>query len=122
MSYNEYSPLDTTLPFFSNTEGFAFNSNINLYHNEIHTIAFLLKFKGIARRVTISHTQAGSTTWVYLNGSTVNPIVVSGNRTLNQWITSIRVQNRNGGSSRTGLIEYDVVPVQYLPPRQRRAL
>ena len=121
MSYNEYSPLDTTLPFFSNTEGFAFNSNISVSQRNF-TIAFLLKFKGIARRVTISHTQAGSTTYVYLNGSTVNPIIVSGSRTLNQWITSIRIQNRNGGSSRTGLIEYDVVPVQYLPPRQRRAL
>ena len=121
MSYNEYSPLDTTLPFFSNTEGFAFNSNVNIsQRNSI--IPFLLKFKGIARRVAISHVQAQSTSWVYLNGSTVNPIVVNGSRTLNQWITSIRVQNRNGGSARTGLIEFDVVPVQYLPPRQRRAL
>ena len=121
MSYNEYSPLDTTLPFFSNTEGFAFNSGVAVSERN-HIIPFLLKFKGIARRVRISHTQAGSITHVYPNGSTANPIVIDGSRTLNQWITSIRVQNINGGSTRTGVIEFDVVPVQYLPPRQRRAL
>ena len=118
MSSEQYSPLDTTLPFFSNAQGFAFNGSDPL-SDRFFSIAFLLKFKGIARRVTISHTQAGSTTYVYLNGSTVDPIVVSGNRTLNQWISSIRIQNRNGGSTRAGIIEYDVVPVEYLPPRTR---
>ena len=123
MSYNEYSPLDTTLPFFSNTEGFSWNSSVSRA-NRTFTLAFLLKFKGIARRVRITNTQAASSVSVFLNGSTINPIVVNGTggRTLNQWVTSITIKDNTTGSSRVGLVEFDIVPVQYLPPRQRRAL
>ena len=123
MSYNEYSPLDTTLPFFSNTEGFSWISTIPRA-NRTFTLAFLLKFKGIARRVRITNTQTTSSVSVFLNGSTINPIIVAGNggRTLNQWITSITIKDNTTGNGRVGLIEFDIVPVQYLPPKQRRAL
>ena len=120
MSSEQYSPLDTTLPFFSNTEGFSWNSTVPLSQRNF-TIPFLLKFKGIARRVRITNTQAASSVSVFLNGSKMDPIVVSGTggRTLTEWVKSITVQDRTTGNSRVGLIEFDIVPVEYLPPKTR---
>ena len=120
MSFEQYSPLDTTLPFFSNAEGFSWISTIPK-ENRNFTIAFLLKFKGIARRVRITNTQTSSSVSVFLNGSTRNPIIVSGSggRTLNQWVTSITVKDNTTGNARVGLIEFDIVPVEYLPPKTR---
>ena len=119
MSSEQYSPLDTTLPFFSNQIEFKISSNLPPF-----ILPFLLKFKGIARRVRITLPDVSPipNTSVYFNGDLENPSKLSiGTRTYNRWIKTIRFTNMSSFEF-TGLLEYDVVPVQYLPPKQRRAL
>ena len=114
--------MDTTLPFFSNQIEFT-RSLLHTYHPFI-LIPFLLKFKGIARRVRITLPDVSPipNTSVYFNGDLENPSKLSiGTRTYNRWIKTIRFTNMSSFEF-TGLLEYDVVPVQYLPPKQRRAL
>ena len=120
MSYEQYSPLDTTLPFFSNQFNYRF-SDIDPEH---YTIPFLSEFKGISRRVRIVPTTSNQTIEVYLNGDLTNPVVVKSSTTLSRWIKSMRISEdgRNTGTAWYGTIDYDVVPVEYLPPKQRRAL
>ena len=61
---------------------------------------------------------------VYFNGDLENPSVFKTNtsQTFERWITTLKVVPRNNFSTVPILIEYDVVPVEYLPPKQRRAL
>ena len=118
MSSEQYSPLDTTLPFFSNQE--------LLHYNPPVTIPFLLKFKGIARRVKITlYANAGQHTDVYFNGDLANPTRINENtnQVFNRWIKSVRLVGQGGlTTNHVALVEYDVVPVGYLPPKPRRAL
>ena len=123
MSYNEYSPLDTTLPFFSN-QIYQLISTSPTRAKLI--IPFLLQFKAIARRVKVTvANQQGSedNVDVYFNGDLENPTRINGgqNQTFNRWIRSMRVVSTSG-TAHPVLVEYDLVPVEYLPPKQRRAL
>ena len=122
MSYNEYSPLDTTLPFFSN----QILQDISTHPTRAKLIIpFLLQFKAVARRVKVSvqTNNAGNSVDVFFNGDLENPTRIGpgGNQTFNRWIRTIRVASLSG-TAHPVLVEYDAVPVQYLPPRQRRAL
>ena len=119
MSSEQYSPLDTTLPFFSNQLEFKYLVKPSPVH-----LAIFIKFKGIARRVriTLPNISPIPNTSVYFNGDLENPSKLSiGTHTFNKWIKTIRFTNMSSFEF-TGLIEYDVVPVEYLPPRPRRAL
>ena len=120
MSSEQYSPLDTTLPFFSNQViGKAFTSNAGVRTDFI--LPFLLKFKGIARRVKITVPSVGSNSIkVYFNGDLENPSTLRSTQSqvFTKWIRSLRITN-DDSSSIEPLIEYDVVPVEYLPPRTR---
>ena len=116
MSSEQYSPLDTTLPFFSNQELLTYQTP--------QIIPFLLKFKAIARRVKITlYDNAGQYTDVYFDGDQANPtrIASKGNETFNKWIKTIRLvgQGGTGSAAHNALVEYDLVPVEYLPPRTR---
>ena len=122
MSSEQYSPLDTTLPFFSNQVYEFINAN-----SKPIVIPFLLQFKGIARRVKVSVIQSSGsddTVNVYFNGDLENPVNIGGggSQTFNRWIKHIRVVSTRAGSIHPVTVEYDVVPVEYLPPKQRRAL
>ena len=118
MSSEQYSPLDTTLPFFS-------NQIYRLIYDDSPplTIPFLLKFKAIARRVKITlANQSGSqdNVDVYFNGDLENPTRINGggNQTFNRWIKHIRIVSTND-TFHPVLVEYDAVPVEYLPPKTR---
>ena len=118
MSSEQYSPLDTTLPFFSN----QIFQELSLTEAPL-IIPFLSKLKGIARRIKITVNAAQGNEdriLVYFNGDLENPSVIAGgsNQTFNRWVKTIRLQGQN--PSRHGvLVEYDVVPVEYLPPKTR---
>ena len=116
MSSEQYSPLDTTLPFFSNQIEFNISSNLPAF-----IFPFLLKFKGIARRIriTIPDVSPNPNASVYFNGDLENPSKLSkGSYTYNRWVTTIRFTNMSSYEF-TGLMEFDVVPVEYLPPKNR---
>ena len=120
MSSEQYSPLDTTLPFFSN-QIYQFISTSPTREKLI--IPFLLKYKAIARRVKVTVTnQQGSedNVDVFFNGDLENPTRINGgqNQTFNRWIKHIRVVSTSG-TTHPVLVEYDAVPVEYLPPRNR---
>ena len=115
MSSEQYSPLDTTIPFFSNQELLNYNPPVN--------IPFLLKFKAIARRVKISlYDNANQYTDVYFNGDLANPSRINTNssQVFNKWIKSVRLVGQGGiTTNHIALVEYDLVPVEYLPPKPR---
>ena len=120
MSSEQYSPLDTTLPFFSN----QIRSSIN--RNDPITIPFLLKFKGIARRVKIIAEAASGNqdiVSIYFDGDLENPTRISGgsSETFNRWVKSVRLTSQDGVNHYVQ-VQYDIVPVEYLPPKPRRAL
>ena len=121
MSYEQYSPLDTTLPFFSN--------HVEVEADKIpeFRLSFLLKFKGIARRIKITNA-TNRKLFIYFNEDRSNPSILSKNattavtttRSFNQWARSLRVVLDAGSNFASPYeVEYDVVPVQYLPARDR---
>ena len=119
MSSEQYSPLDTTLPFFSNQiSQKVFTSSLSGVQDLI--IPFLLKFKGIARRIRVSVPVLQGSVRVYFDGDRNNPYIMSTSQTqtFTRWTKSVRV-NYTGNPSVSVLVEYDVVPVQYLPPKTR---
>ena len=122
MSFEQYSPLDTALPFFSN------HIEVDAAKTEEFRISFLLKFKAIARRIKITNSSSYRL-FIYFNEDRSNPSILQKNattssttsRTFNQWARSMRIV-LTPGSSIPALryeVEYDAVPVQYLPPRDR---
>ena len=118
MSSEQYSPLDTTLPFFSN-QIYEFISS----GGKPIVIPFLLKFKAIARRVKVTVYQQSGTednVDVYFDGSLENPTRISGggSQTFNRWVKSIRIVSTRP-TTHPVLVEYDAVPVEYLPPKTR---
>ena len=121
MSFEQYSPLDTTLPFFSNQISLQIRAI-----NDPFVLPILLKFKGIARRIRISLLPAsGADDYlnVYFNNDLENPSRFgNGNgeivRTYEKWITHLRLVSESSNPQHI-VIEYDIVPVQYLPPRTR---
>ena len=83
----------------------------------------MLKFKAIARRVKVTVYQQQGTednVDVYFDGSLENPTRISGggSQTFNRWIKHLRVVSTSG-SAHPVLVEYDAVPVEYLPPKTR---
>ena len=126
MSFEQYSPLDTTLPFFSNHITIPSETYDQSEPYEV-IVPFLLRLKAIAKRVKLTN-RTNRTLEIYLNNDRQNPSSLVKNttgansttRTFNQWITSIRVvippDNLNGINLE---IEYDAVPVRYLPARDR---
>ena len=125
MSVEQYSPLDPTIPFFSNHKTIPREEYAS--GGAEFVIAFLLKFKAIAKRIKITNRTARPLL-IYFNNDRENPSNLVANtssnnsttRTFNQWTRSIRIvvpdDNVNGIDLE---IEYDAVPVQYLPPRDR---
>ena len=119
MSSEQYSPLDTTLPFFSNqVSGIVFTSEFSGIQDLI--IPFLLKFKGIARRIRVSTPTLQGAVRVYFDGDLDNPYIMGTKetQTFTRWTKSVRI-NYTATPQVSVLVEYDVVPVQYLPPRTR---
>ena len=119
MSSEQYSPLDTTLPFFSN----QILQDISTHPTRAKLIIpFLLHFKAIARRVKVSvqTNNAGNNVDVFFNGDLENPtrINAGGNQTFHRWIKTMRVSSLSS-TAHPVLVEYDAVPVEYLPPRNR---
>ena len=117
MSSEQYSPLDTTLPFFSNQIRSVIHENAPI------TIPFLLKFKGIARRVRVIAESAAGTDdilSIYFDGDLENPTKISGgsSATFNRWVKSLRITSQDD-TNHYVQVQYDVVPVGYLPPRTR---
>ena len=83
-------------------------------------IPFLLKFKGIARRIRVSTPTLQGIVRVYFDGDLDNPYIMGTKetQTFTRWTKSVRV-NYTSTPSIAVLVEYDIVPVQYLPPRTR---
>ena len=119
MSSEQYSPLDTTLPFYSNRETFKAD---DIHTGELATIPFLLQLKGIARRVKIVNGPTQELL-VYFNNDNTNPAIIKGTitREFNQWIKSVRLVVGLGGQPiiKDIEIEFDIVPVKYLPNKER---
>ena len=124
MSFNQYSPLDTTLPFFSNHDTRPGGDT-----GEEIVLPFLLQLKAVAKRVKITNSSARPLE-VFFNNDNSNPSLIEQNETTDvtvtreykQWITSVKVvfQARGAiGAQGKVEIEYDAVPVQYLPQRHR---
>ena len=121
MSFEQYSPLDTTLPFFSN--------HIEVESDKIpeFRFSFLLKLKAVARRIKITNASTRALS-IYFNEDRSNPSILQKNattavtttRSFNQWARSIRIELGTGTNFPLPYeVEYDAVPVQYLPPRDR---
>ena len=90
MSYNQYSPLDTTLPFFSNHLTVpSITYNTGQAYEVI--IPFLLEFKAIAKRIKITN-RTNRGLQIYLNNDRENHLALiktaqpaTHNKTFNQW-------------------------------------
>ena len=121
MSFEQYSPLDTTLPFFSNHVEVVSDTTPEF------RFSFLLKLKAVARRIKITNA-SGRALSIYFNEDRSNPAILAKNantavttsRTFNQWSRSVRIVLGPGSNFASPYeVEYDAVPVQYLPPRDR---
>ena len=123
MSFEQYSPLDTTLPFFSNHQTITINNS----EPEV-SIPFLLKFKGICKKIRIDNLRDAEAMRIYINDDRTNPITMEGvsastprpSLVLDRWIKNITFDYASS-SGTFGRVEvyYDVVLVEYLPPRNR---
>ena len=126
MSFEQYSPLDTTIPFYSNHETIPYINSVD--DETLVRISFLDKFKSIARRVKITNTTK-RTAFIYLNGDLANPIQLGNSlgptsisTSFNQWIRSIRIIiiAESGSGDPSGIeLDYDLVHTRYLPNRER---
>ena len=119
MSSEQYSPLDTTIPFFSNEIAKSFRNQDGPF-----IIPFLLKFKAIARRVKITvYQQQGNedNVDVYFDGDLENPSRINGGgaETFNRWTKHLRIVSNSPTSNHPILVQFDLVPVEYLPPKTR---
>ena len=121
MSYEQYSPLDTTLPYFSTQI-----RNVASKSRDDFILPFLLKYKAIARKIRISlETVQGSDDYinVYFNYDRENPVRFGNGssviiRDFEKWITHLRIVSESS-TTHYYTVESDLVPVQYLPPKTR---